>query len=46
MKTTHPTKPISFNAWVAYIRQMAKQTPAPDYSETKKALQTEKIILS
>lgn len=47
MKTTKPTKPLPFNEWVAYIRlQSELHNKRPDYSETKKALPTQKIILS
>lgn len=46
MKTTHPPKQLGFNAWQAHIRRELKTTPCPDWSETKKPLPTEKIILS
>ena len=46
MKTTHPTKPLDFNQWQAHIRREVKNTPAPDWSETKKPLPTKKIVLT
>lgn len=46
MKTTQPTKPLDFNAWQAHIRRQLQTTPTPDWSETKKPLPTEKIVLS
>ena len=47
MKTTNPPKPAkTLQDWFAHIRRELKTTPCPDWSETKKPLPTQKIILS
>lgn len=46
MKTTYPTKPLDFNQWQIHIRREVKNTPTPDWSETKKPLPIKKIVLT